>query len=125
MLKATFKTPKGDLNVKMIQGKGDNWAEVELPEGVDPVEVEVYCVGLGHDSKPTGEPVLVKPYQRRNTFTIEPSPIFPPVIVPADEPEDEPEDEDFDDDEVEDSDEDDLEPSPDLEPSDDLELSEE
>jgi hypothetical protein len=109
----------------MIQGRGENWAEVELPEGVDPVEVEVYCVGLGYDSKPVGEPTLVKPYERRDTFTIEPSPIVPPVIVPTPDPVDlttfdEPEDE-----EDEPDTDADLEPSPDLEPSDDLELSDE
>lgn len=106
LLKAIFKTPKGDFNLEMMQGRGENWVEVDLPEDVDPVEVEVYAVGLGHDNKPVSDLMLVKPYERRNAvpaFAVEePAPIKGVSISTDAEPEDE----------------DVLEPSPDLELSD-------
>lgn len=118
-IKLIVDTPEGVVYHKVLGLRVASKVRIDLPPSVDPVDVQVHAVELGRNGAPVGEPLLVKPHERRNTEPVfeiaEPAPIKDVFHTLA--ALDEPDDEDF-----EDEPEDGLEPSPDLELSDDLEL---
>lgn len=82
--RAVVKTPDGKFSVtmEMLSKSQGNEIDVELPEGLTAVDVEIYCVGVGNNNKPTGDMVLVKPHERRNTVPM-PAPIDLTVPTPT------------------------------------------